>query len=98
MTIQLNPQVDAYNDGVSFYVGELREDGRYIGQPVVMVPAGTGQYCDPTFRLRYEQAQELFEKMWAQGFRSKHDRGASDRLDAARQEHITDLRKAAKLA
>ena len=38
------------------------------------------------------------EMLWAQGFRSKHDRGGADKLDAARVEHLADLRKAAKLA
>lgn len=47
--------------------------------------------------LETEAAQQLFEEMWAQGFRSVHDRDAGDRVDAARREHIEDLRKAAKL-
>lgn len=56
-----------------------------------------GLPCEPAFRLSMEAAQEFFEMMWAQGFRSKHDRGGADKLDAARTEHIADLRKAAKL-
>lgn len=60
-------------------------------------PTVPGEYIEPTFSLSMDAAQAFFEELWAQGFRSKHDRGSSDRLDEARKEHIDDLRKAAKL-
>jgi hypothetical protein len=56
-----------------------------------------GELEEPAFSVDLDAAQEMFEQLWSQGFRSKHDRGNSDKLDAARIDHIADLRKAAKL-
>lgn len=90
--------VEHYGDRVAFYLQEQGLDGKRRIAAIEYSELGEGLPCDPSFALPMESAQELFEMMWSQGFRSKHDRGGSDRLDAARAEHIADLRRAAKLA
>lgn len=90
--------VEHYGDRVAFYLADYVSDGKRRMASIDYIEKEGGLYCEPSFSLSMETAQELFEMMWSQGFRSKHDRGGADRLDAARAEHIADLRKAAKLA
>jgi hypothetical protein len=98
--MKLHPSTEVYQGRVNFYLVEERHgEKRSFGKPVTMeTPEMEGLLMEPTFSLPLDEAQELFEKLWAQGFRSKHDRGNSEALDAARREHIGDLRKAAKLS
>jgi hypothetical protein len=94
---QLHPQYDIQNDSISFWLASYDGEKRFVGEPVVMSETKGEYRAEPTFRMSPEEAKALFETLWAQGYRSIHDRGGTDRLDAARQEHIADLRKAAKL-
>jgi hypothetical protein len=96
--MRLHTQLEAYQDCVNFYLADERGEKRFLGQPVVMAEQEPNIYVEPTFRLSSGEAQELFERLWSQGFRSVHDKGGAKELDAARKEHIADLRKAAKLA
>lgn len=95
---RLAAQIVHWGDHVEFYIANYDRGERAIAKPVEFVKDEGGLCVEPAFRLPMEAAQEFFEMLWAQGFRSKHDRGGADRLDAARAEHIADLRKAAKLA
>lgn len=99
----LRAHVDPIAHAVNFYVAQevrytrladrqvLTEEGIIDYQPK------PGEVLEPSFRADMDAVQGLFEQLWAQGFRSKHDNGNADKLDAARKEHIEDLRKAAKL-
>jgi hypothetical protein len=91
-------QVSFISDSVDFYLADFSTGKRFDAKPAEFGEVPEGSLGVPTFRLPMDKAQEFFEQLWAQGFRSKHDRGGADRLDAARSEHIADLRKAAKLA
>lgn len=96
--MKLHSNIEFVQDAVSFWlVHETAGEAESIGKPVEMVPCDVGLMVEPTFRLRTSEAQEMFEQLWKQGFRSKHDNGNSEALDAARREHIDDLRRAAKL-
>lgn len=95
---RLAAQVAHYGDSVEFYLADYRDGERALAEPVTFTKVADGLPTPPAFRLSMEAAQEFFEQLWSQGFRSKHDRGGADRLDAARAEHIADLRKAAKLS
>lgn len=97
--IKAHTNVEFVQDAVSFWlVDEFNGERRAFGSPVTLVkPEFEGMMVEPTFRLPTSSAQELFEQLWKQGFRSKHDNGNSEALDIARREHIGDLRKAAKL-
>lgn len=96
---RLAAQTVFYSDQVEFYLADYRHGKAAYAEPVVFAePERDGFCCPPTFRLPMESAQDFFEQLWSQGFRSKHDKGGTDRLDAARKEHIDDLRKAAKLS
>lgn len=91
--------MELYQDRVSFYlIDERFGDKKSFGKRVTMETVEDGLLVEPTLSIPITAAQELFEALWAQGFRSKHDKGNSEALDAARREHIGDLRKAAKLA
>lgn len=95
---RMGAQVVFYGDQVEIYAADYRDGKAAYGKPVVFEQGPDGLPCEPILRLPMESAQEFFEQLWSQGFRSKHDRGGADKLDAARSEHIADLRKAAKLA
>jgi hypothetical protein len=97
--LRLHTNIEFVQDAVSFWLVEEDQRRRSFGKPVIMeTPKAEGILMEPTFRLPTSAAQEMFEQLWKQGFRSKHDKGNAEALDAARREHIGDLRKAAKLA
>ena len=98
MTMKLHAQTSFYANAVEFWLVDERDGKRSFGTSVTMETSEPGLEQPPTFRIPLDNAQELFEQLWAQGFRSAHDRGNSEALDTARREHIADLRKAAKLA
>jgi hypothetical protein len=96
---RLAAQTSFYANRVDFYLADHDQQGkRMIADKIEFGAADDGVLLAPSFSLPMEAAQEFFEQMWAQGFRSAHDRGGADKLDAARVEHLADLRKAAKLA
>jgi hypothetical protein len=94
---RLAAQVSYYGQQVDFYLADYRGGKHTLAKKIVFEKTDEAVTTEPSFRLEIEVAQELFEQLWAQGFRSKHDQGNADKLDAARQEHLADLRKAAKL-
>jgi hypothetical protein len=90
-------QVGYYSSSVDFWLADYRDGRRFIAQNIAFEATDDGLLIEPSLRVPLDAAQEMFEQLWSQGFRSKHDRGGADRLDAARTEHIEDLRRAAKL-
>jgi hypothetical protein len=96
---RLHAQNSFYGHRVDFYLIDYNSQGeRMIANSVGFTDMPSGGLVEPSFSLDLDVAQEFFEQLWRQGFRSVHDKGGSDRLDAARSEHIADLRKAAKLS
>lgn len=97
--MKLHPQLNIYNDSLDFWLVDERDGKRRIALPVTFDEGERdGLLVEPTFCISMSDGQELFERLWGQGFRSKHDKGNAESLDAARREHIGDLRKAAKLS
>jgi hypothetical protein len=96
--IRAHTNIEFIQDAVSFWlVDESNGERRAFAAPVQMkAREQENLMVEPTFRLQTAAAQEMFEQLWAQGFRSKHDKGNAEALDAARREHIGDLRKAAR--
>lgn len=95
---RLAAQTSFYGQRVDFYLADHDRTGnRLIASKIEFKLMADGAYVEPSFSLSMDMAQELFQQLWAQGFRSPHDRGSSETLDAARREHIDDLRRAAKL-
>lgn len=94
---ELHASISFPQQAVHFYVGRRDEDKREILSAEGWKSYTPGFEADPSFTVSMEAAQVLFEELWAQGLRSSRDRGSSDRLDQARQEHLADLRKVAKL-
>lgn len=85
-------------NAVQFWLVDDLGVKKAFGVDVTMqVPKAPGEIVQPTFSIELDSAQELFEQLWAQGFRSAHDKGNAEALDTARKEHLADLRKAAKL-
>ena len=95
--------LDPMAQAVNLYVAKedrftrLKDREQLTEEGVKDVRPRAGEVLQPSFTVTVEAAQALFEQLWAQGFRSVHDNGHADKLDAARKEHIEDLRKAAKL-
>lgn len=98
MADKIAAQATFYNDQVDFWIFDWR-DGRkrVVARNIEYEEFPEGGPTPPSVSIPFDAAQELFEQLWAQGFRSKHDKGNAAALDAARQEHIGDLRRAAKL-
>ena len=96
---RLAAQTVHYGHRVDFYLADHDQTGRrmYAKEIAFEAPEHVGMLLPPSFSLHVDAAQELFEMLWAQGFRSPHDKGGAKELDAARREHIADLRRAAKL-
>lgn len=95
--MKLHAQTSFYANAVDFWLVDERGERRSVGTAVTMEDKTDGLIGSPTFSVSLNGAQELFEELWRQGFRSAHDKGNSEALDTARREHIADLRKAAKL-
>jgi hypothetical protein len=88
-----------YANRFAIFMQDEQGERRALAKPIVfekVEPEKEGLLStDPALDLQASEAQELFEAMWRAGFRSKHDRGSVDTLDAARLAHIEDLRRAA---
>ena len=69
-------------------------DGRSgYGQSVEFhVPEKDGMIVEPTFKLDYDDAQELMDDLWTCGLRPTEGSGSAGAL-AATQEHLKDMRK-----
>lgn len=94
---RLDAQAAFYGHRVDFYLTDFDNDGKRRLSKIEFEPFDEGLLVAPSFSIDLDVAQEFFEQLWAQGFRSKNDLGNAPALDAARKEHIADLRKAAKL-
>lgn len=99
----LRAHLDPMAQAVRFYVAretrftQLADRQHLTEEGVKDVTIRRGEALEPSFTVDIDAVQALFESLWAQGFRSVHDRGNADKLDAARLEHLADLRKVAKL-
>lgn len=97
--LKVYPELQDYGQRLAIYLHEqIGEDRVAVGTSVSFEERKAGLSSEPAFHISREAGQELFEQLWALGFRSAHDHGNPAALDKARQEHIGDLRKAAKLA
>lgn len=95
---RLAAQVSFYGQRVDFYLADHDQSGkRMIARSIGFEPLDDGLFTEPSFGIPLEAAQELFEQLWQQGFRPAKGHGSTAELDAARKEHISDLRRAAKL-
>jgi len=96
---RLAAQTTFYRNQVDFWLADYDMGGKQrIATSVIFEDLPEGMAANSAFSLSLDVTQELFEQLWAQGFRPKHGAGGTVELDAARKEHIADLRKAAKLA
>ena len=95
---RLHAQTSFYANRVEFWLFAYDPSGnRLFASDIEFGPYEEGSLLPPSFSLPFNIAQEFFEELWRQGFRSAHDKGNAEALDTARKEHIADLRKAAKL-
>ena len=94
---RLHAQTSFYANRVEFWLLDYDRGKRAVAKDIVFEEVEPGMPISPSFSLELDIAQEFFEELWRQGFRSAHDKGSAEALDVARKEHIADLRKAAKL-
>jgi hypothetical protein len=84
-------------DGFGFYLYERDEYGVTAHaisvnmQSVPRQPSAIVEPNEPTFHLRYEQAQRLMDELWNCGLRPSEGMGSAGQL-AATQKHLEDER------
>lgn len=79
---------------VGLFVFSKLEDGtRAYAENATMKRLEPNVAIDPLFSLTDDEAQDLFESLWAAGFRPAKD-GTSGQL-AATQSHLEDMRRLA---
>lgn len=82
-------------DGVAFYAkspeGERRE---YLTATLTVNPHEPGMWTEPTMRLSREEAQQLMNGLWQEGFRPKDGAGALAHVETLKA-HLDDLRTVA---
>ena len=86
--LQARVQRNFWNDAVDI----LLVQGKSVAAPLTMIPREEGMLLQPTLTLHQEDAQSLFNQLWAQGFRPKDGTGNSGHI-ASMQYHLEDMRK-----
>lgn len=66
-------------------------DQRYVATSVSFEPMKEGEFAEPTFRLRSEEAQALMDGLWAAGIRPTEGHGSTGQLGAI-ERHLADMR------
>ena len=73
----------------------LAMQGGAIGTEISMeVKENQHQACDPTFSLRYDEAQVLMDDLWVAGLRPTEGAGSAGSLRAT-EKHLNDMRRIA---
>ncbi len=79
---------------VEIVLADKREKGyAYVTDLIITYDENNhGRVIDPTFKLSYEDAQQLMDDLWQCGLRPSEGTGSAGAL-AATQEHLDDMRK-----
>jgi hypothetical protein len=83
-----------FDNDISFFLRERWSDQTALGKPVVMEALKESDSCitpEPTFVLRYEEAQALMDSLWTCGLRPSEGSGSAGAM-AATQKHLEDMR------
>ena len=73
---ELRLQSEPWSDKVDFaYIASRTESGgKRVGQPLTLVDIDKNDMIEvPTFSLTRDECQDLTERLWDAGFKSKHD-------------------------
>lgn len=64
---------------------------RMIGKPLEYHEATSGEYNQPSVRLKPDEAQELMDSLWDAGVRPMQGAGSTGQLQAV-EKHLNDFR------
>lgn len=81
-----------FSNAVKFMYCTGIGDKQFVGAPLTINEAGTGEYIPETFQLTENQTQELFNELWQLGFRPKDGTGNGGHIQALK-DHLEDMRK-----
>lgn len=78
---------------LAILIGEDLPDGNVaVAKPLEMQVTNRGIIVAPTFRLEKNEAQQLFDLLWKEGYRPNDGTGNSSHV-AAIQYHLEDMRR-----
>lgn len=71
---------------------ELPDGDIEVAEPLVMKRTKRGQITEPCVRLEQNEAQQIFDLLWREGYRPKDGSGNSGHIEALKY-HLEDMRK-----
>jgi hypothetical protein len=94
LQIHVSKQDRFLTNTLAFYIHEIREGNRAVGEPVTMrtVTEAMSDTAGPTFELSYQSAQHLMDALWDVGLRPSEGSGSAGALKQA-EDHIASLKK-----
>jgi len=86
-------QKSNWSADVEILLMERQDRGYAYGTIVTMeYNEDVAQIIEPTFKMRYEEAQQLMDDLWQCGLRPSEGTGSAGAL-VATQKHLEDMRK-----
>lgn len=79
-------------DQIALSFVDHRHSELYLAQPLLFVKHKRGETAEPTIRLYKEEAQQIFDLLWKEGYRPKDGTGNSGHMQAVNA-HLQDMRK-----
>jgi hypothetical protein len=94
MTLRLRTGYELFSDSQGFLLEEATFPGspRNVGVSVTIQTVERSMVINPTFTLQQYAVQELFDQLWAQGYRPKDGTGNGGHVEALKY-HLEDIRK-----
>lgn len=73
---------------------ELPDGDIEVAKPLIMERTKRGLVTEPCVRLEQNEAQQLFDLLWREGYRPKDGTGNTSHIEAIKY-HLEDMRKLA---
>lgn len=93
--MKVKVQKNSWSPNVNILLTEKPVSGKGFNYATSVIMAHVEEYgavIEPTFRMSYEEAQELMDDLWTCGLRPSEGSGSAGAL-AATQKHLEDMRK-----
>lgn len=82
----------SYGSFAIVFSKELQNGDIEVAQPLVMKTTKRGLITEPCVRLQQNEAQQLFDLLWKEGYRPKDGTGNAGHIKAM-DNHLQDMRK-----
>lgn len=91
-SLELRCEKRGYSQKIDFALVTYNRAGtRHVAEPVTMHEQGDEPITQPTFSLEQDEAQLLFNELWALGLRPTDGTGNSGHVEALKN-HLEDMR------